>query len=117
MENRLGEQLTSPDSHLGRLRPSHPGDPVLGARLASAVRASVGGDFRTNRRVLDDLYVAVRDRTRELRTDGRRAEEALMMVKHEVMDLLPLRAVDAGRAGELIQMIVRWSVAAYYGAN
>jgi hypothetical protein len=40
-----------------------------------------------------------------------------MMVKHEVMDLLPLRAVDAGRAGELIQMIVRWSVAAYYGAN
>jgi hypothetical protein len=117
MQNRLNEALSSPGFRPDSPRTVDAGDPAVALRLAAAVRAGARADLRVSRRTLDALYVAVRDRIRELRQDGRRAEEALMVVKREVMHSLPAGAVDASRAGELVQLVVRWSVAAYYATN
>jgi hypothetical protein len=99
-------------------RPHGKGDaPCAATRLAAAVRAGAHDGILRNRQALDALYLAVRDRVRELHADGRRAEQALMIVKHEVMSTISQVGLDAIHAAEIVQLVVRWSVSAYYAAN
>jgi hypothetical protein len=101
---------------------SVPGDPVIRARLVTAVQRAVAAKPVDERDVLGSLYAATRDRTRELRQEGRRAEEALMILKRESAEAATVvgstdPAASAARMAVLIQHVVRWSVATYYATN
>jgi len=99
------------------LSPTAPGDDVGISRLAAAVRIGVRAGMLRKRPVLDAMYLAVCDRVRELHADGLRAEQALMAVKREVMEVVAHVGADAVHAAEVVQLVVRWSVSAYYAAN
>lgn len=117
MHNRLKWEQDSLARRAIRPLPIPTRDPVLGARLAAAVSGAVQSDILRNRTALDALCTAVRDRARELRAEGRRADEALMALKREVTALLPNQPSDPIRGEQLVQLVVRWCVAEYYAAN
>jgi hypothetical protein len=117
MHNRLNWEQDSLARRAIRPLPMPTRDHGLGARLAAAVSAAVQSDILRNRPALDALCAAVRDRARELRAEGRRADEALMVLKREVTALLPNQQSDPFRAEQVVQLVVRWCVAEYYAAN
>ena len=122
MQDRLRWSYAAPGLR-STVHNSTPGDPIVRARMVAAVGRALAASASDERDALASLYAATRDRTRELRHDGRRAEEALMILKREV-------SADAERTvgpkdsasyppriAVLLQHVVRWCVACYYAAN
>jgi hypothetical protein len=115
MTNRLKWDLSIPVSRT--TAPALPGDPLIKARLVSAVGRAAFATGAAERDAMSLLYAATRERTRELREDGRRAEEALMALKREVASYTIGIDADPARVASLVQNVIRWCVAAYYDAN